>query len=143
MKHLSFLLVFIFGFLHNYAQDSIVVHKDPRLDILSTKQAAVNKLTARMTNGGMYKGYRLQISNTRSREQAFQAKADVLRQFPEHKAYVTFQSPYFKVRVGDFMDKADAEAARKMLSRYYPQGVYVVEDVVEYTPPAEEVDLPE
>ena len=143
MKHLSFLLVFVFSFLNHYGQDSITVHKDPRLDILSAKQAAVNKLTSKLTNGGMFRGYRLQIMNTRSREQAFQAKADVFSRFPEYKAYLTFQSPYFKVRVGDFMDKSDAEAARKTLSRYYPQGVYVVEDAVEYTPPADDADLSE
>jgi hypothetical protein len=138
MKKLSFLLLLLFSCLQHYAQDSIVVHKDPRLDILATKQAAVNKLTSKMTNSGMFRGYRLQVISTRSRDQAFQVKAELIRRFPEYKTYAIFQSPYFRIRIGNFMNKADAEELRKLLSRQYPQGVYVVEDVVEYTPPAEE-----
>jgi hypothetical protein len=138
MKRLFFLLLLLFSCLQHYAQDSIVVHKDPRLDILATKQAAVNKLTSKMTNSGMFRGYRIQVISTRSRDQAFQVKADLIQKFPEYKTYAIFQSPYFRIRVGNFIAKADAEEARKILSRHYPQGVYVVEDVVEYTPSEEE-----
>lgn len=141
MKPLSFLLALLCSGMQLFAQDSIVVHKDLRLDILTAKQAAVNKLTSKMTNSGMFRGYRLQVISTRSREQAFQVKAELIRRFPEHKTYATFQSPYFKIRIGNFIDKASAEELKKMMSPQYPQGVYVVEDVVEYTPPAEEEEL--
>ena len=94
-----------------------------------------------MTNSGMFRGYRLQVISTRSREQAFQVKAELIRRFPEHKTYAVFQSPYFKIRIGNFMDKSEAEDLKKIVARQYPQGVYIVEDVVEYTPPADEDEL--
>jgi hypothetical protein len=125
-------LTFYASFL--YAADTIVVHKDTRLDVLSTKQAAVNKLTSKMTSNGQYKGFRLQVLNSRSRDEAFKVKAQLLQLFPGQKSYVLFQSPYFKVRIGNFMEKAEALLFKNQLEKKYPQNAYVVEDIIEYTP---------
>ena len=122
------------------ATDTIIVHKDARLDVLTTKQAAVNKLTAKMTSNGQYKGYRLQVLNSRSRDEAFKAKSDLLQLFPDQKSYVLFQSPYFKVRIGNFYEKSEAISFKTQLSKKYPQSAYVVEDVIEYTPGEEDED---
>jgi len=54
--------------------------------------------------------------------------------FPSQQTYVVYQSPYFKVRVGNFLHKSDAESFKNILSRSYKQNAYVVEDVIEYTP---------
>lgn len=114
--------------------DTIIVHKDPRLDVLTEKQAAINKTTSSMTSTGMYKGYRLQVLNTRSRDEAFKLKADFLQWFPSQQTYVLYQSPYFKVRVGNFRQRSEAIAFKNQLARYYPQNAYIVEDLIEYTP---------
>jgi hypothetical protein len=119
------------------AQDSIVVKKDPRLDVLTAKQAAINKRTAMMTSNGQYKGFRVQVLSTRDRTKALNTKADLLARFPEEKTYTVFQSPYFKIRIGNFIKKEDADAFRKMLSKLFPEGAFVVPDVIEYTPPEE------
>lgn len=140
MKNLLFLVV-TFLFLQNAnAKDTVVVHKDPRLDVFSSKQAAVNKLTAKMTSNGQYRGYRVQLLNTRSREEAFKMKSDLMQFFPSQKAYVLYQSPYFKVRIGNFPDKNDASSFRNEVAKKIPQTAYVVEDVIDYTP--KEVDDP-
>lgn len=118
--------------------DSIIVRKDPRLDILTAKQAQINRRTSMMTSSGQYKGYRIQVISTSKRDLAFKIKAELLTRFPEYKSYTMFQSPYFKVRIGNFIKKADAEKLRKELNKYYPQGVYVVEDAIEYTPKEDE-----
>jgi SPOR domain len=116
-----------------FGQDSIVVKKDPRLDILSAKQAQINKRTSLVTSSGMIKGFRLQVVSTTNRDVALRSKADLLSRYPEHKAYLLFQSPYFKVRFGNFLKREDAEKMRKVLNKHYPQGVFVVEDGIEYT----------
>ena len=120
------------------AKDTVIVHKDSRLDIFTTKEAAVNKLTSQMTSNGQYRGYRLQVLNTRNRESAFTAKADLIRLFPLYKTYLLFQSPYFKVRIGNFLKKPDAVSFQKQLSRIYGQNAYIVADVIEYTPKEDE-----
>jgi hypothetical protein len=114
------------------ASDTILVKKDARLDLLTAKQAQINKRTAMLTSSGQYKGYRVQVISTNSRDQAFRIKTELLSRFPDQKTYTSYQSPLFKVRIGNFVKKEDAEQFRKMLNRFYPQGVYVVEDVIEY-----------
>ncbi len=60
-------------------------------------------------------GYRVQVfddNNPRTaRQQAQQRQAQVAAAFPQWRAYVTFNSPYWQVRVGDFRRRGEAEAA--------------------------------
>jgi len=86
-----------YSFLHTslFANDTIIVHKDYRLDILSTKQIAVNKIASRITGNGLYRGFRLQVLSTRSREEALSFKTSLLQKFPSQSTYLLFQSPYF------------------------------------------------
>lgn len=115
-------------------KDTIAIHRDPRLEVFTKKQIAINKTTSRMTSNGQYRGYRLQLLSTRSRNDAYQLKASLLQQFPEEKAYVLFQSPNFKVRLGNFMEKKDAMGFKKQMGKF-SQNAYVVEDAVEFTMP--------
>ncbi len=124
------------------AGDTIVVVRDVRLDVLTARQASINKRTAMMTSSGQYKGYRIQVISTSKRDQAFKVKAELLSRFPDQKSYTMYQSPYFKVRIGNFIKKADAEKLRKQLNQIYPQGVYVVEDAIDYTPKDDEEIIP-
>jgi len=58
--------------------------------------------------------------------------------FPDEKTYVLYQSPYFKVRIGNFVNRNDAENFKKELSLFIAQPAYVVEDLIEYIPSADE-----
>lgn len=133
MKHIVFPIVMLIASSHLLANDTIIVRKDARLDVLSDKQAEINKRTSMMTSSGLYKGYRIQVLSTTNRDQANKVKSDVLTKFTDQKAYLTYNSPYFKVRIGNFINREDAEKFRQQLIKLYPQGVYVVEDAVEYT----------
>ncbi len=119
------------------ANDTVIVIKDARLDILTAKQAQINKRTSMMTSGGQYKGFRIQVVSSTNRDNATLIKTDLMNKFPEHKTYILFQSPNFKVRIGNFIKRDEAEKLRKQLNKYFPQGVYVVEDAIEYFPKEE------
>lgn len=134
MKHLVITVFIFFIGKTGFAADTIIVHKDSRLDIFTEKQSEVNKRTSRMTSSGLYKGYRLQVLSTRHREDAFKLKTQLLRMFPSQQTYVVYQSPYFKVRIGNFLQRSEAENFKIMLSRSYKQNAYIVEDTIEYTP---------
>ncbi len=121
-----------------HATDTILVKKDARLDLLSAKQLQANQRSAMMTPNGLYKGYRIQVTSTPRRDDAFAKKTELLTRFPEQKVYVIFQAPSFKVRIGNFLKKEDAEKFKAQLNKIYPQGVYIVEDGIEYTPKEEE-----
>lgn len=121
------------------AHDTVIVVKDTRLDILSSKQMQINKRTAIMASGGQYRGFRVQVLSSSNRDNAQKIKTDLLNKFPDHKSYILYQSPNFKVRIGNFLKRDEAEKLRKQLNKYFPQGVYVVEDTIEYYPKMDEL----
>ena len=139
MKQIFF-LSFLFLSISTFAQDSlglkpmdsgsVIVHRDPRLDILIRKQAQINEETSRDTRRSA-KGFRLMIINTNKRDEALAAKAKIYTHFPELKAYLSYQSPYFKLKVGNFKERKDAEAYQTRLNIYFPKGVFIMNDIIE------------
>ena len=109
---------------------SIVIHKDPRLDMLVKKQAQINEVTTRDARRNIA-GYRLQVINTSDRNAAMSAKTKIYRLYPELKAYLLYQAPYFRLRVGNFRDKDEAEEYLKSLSKEFPNSVFLVRDTIE------------
>lgn len=112
---------------------SVVVHKDPRVDLLVKKQAQINDETTRESRRTA-KGFRLMIISTISRDEAIAAKTTVYTYFPELKAYLWHQSPYYKLKAGNFKDRKEAEDYQKRLNAYFPKGVFVMNDIVEVKP---------
>lgn len=115
------------------AADSVIVRKDARMDLLSIKHYQANQRNAMMLPNGLYKGYRIQLLSTSKRDDAFGLRTSLLAQFPDHKTYVVYQSPSFKVRMGNFLKKEEAEKLKAQLNKIFPNGVYIVEDSIEYT----------
>lgn len=109
---------------------SIVIHRDPRLDALVKKQAQINEVTTRDARRNIA-GYRLQVINTSDRNAAIAAKTKVYQLYPELKAYLLYQAPYFRLRVGNFKDKDEAEDYLKALSKEFPNNVFLVRDIIE------------
>jgi hypothetical protein len=113
--------------------NSVVVHKDPRIDMLVAMQAQINEETSRDARKTT-KGYRLMIISTNNRDEAISAKTKVYTYFPELKAYLWHQSPYYKVKAGNFTDRKEAEAYQKKLNVYFEKGVFIMNDIVEVKP---------
>ena len=110
--------------------NSVVIHKDPRLDSLVKRQAIINEVSSR-ENRKTDKGFRLMIISTNNREEAYAAKTKVYTFFPELKAYMWYQSPYFRLKAGNFKDRKDAESYQKRMNIYFPKGVFIMKDVIE------------
>ncbi len=109
---------------------NVTVHKDPRLDLLVTKQAEINEVTSRDARK-TGKGFRLMIISTNNRDEAIAAKTKVYTYFPELKPYLWHQSPYYKLKAGNFKDRKEAEAYQKKLNTYFPKGVFIMNDIIE------------
>ena len=138
------LFVFLIFTVHLYAQgnsgekttdntSSVIIHKDARLDLLMKKQAEINEITSREARRTSI-GYRLMIITTINRDEAISAKTKVYTHFPELKAYLWYQSPYYKLKAGDFKERKDAELYQKKLNSYFPKGVFILSDVIEVKP---------
>lgn len=136
MKQLLFILA-LFLFQQSFAQDSdtssVIVHKDPRVDALIKKQAAINS-AIKKTTGRTMKGYRLLIINTNSRDEAIAAKTKIYTHFPDQKAYLTYQSPFFKLKAGNFQTREDAKRYQDLMNTLFPKGVFIMNDTIEVKP---------
>jgi hypothetical protein len=108
----------------------VVVEKDPRIDQLVRKQIEINEVTTRESRR-FVQGYRIQVINSPDRGKVFAAKARVYEQFPDWKPYLLYQSPNYKLRVGNFKTQDEAQDALKQLSRLFPTGLYIIPDVIE------------
>lgn len=109
---------------------AIVVHVDPRVDMLIKKQIQINELTSRDARRSA-KGYRLLIISTNKQSEAIAAKTTIYTYFPELKAYLWHQSPYYKLKAGNFKERKDAEEYQQRLKAYFPKGVFIMNDVIE------------
>ncbi len=142
MKKISiFILAACFNLALKAQGDSmgvVTVHKDDRIDILGNKMAEYNKNLSIKPRSS--KGYRLMLLSTSDRNLAMQVRSKLLQQFPSQAVYMSFQSPYIKLRFGNFEDRGEAERYRKTIlsKKIVPGNVYIMADNIELKPKEEE-----
>ncbi len=80
-------------------------------------------------------GYRIQVfddNNVRTAKQEAQnRKNQIQSKFPYLNAYVSFNSPYWRVKVGDFTTRSEAEAIMAEIRQQFPsmaQSLRIVRD---------------
>jgi TFIIF-interacting CTD phosphatase-like protein len=133
----NFILLFLLISVNDLFAQGVTIHKDPRLDLLISKQVELNKVVYK-ENNRTGNGFRVLVINTNDRNKAMEVKSRLMSEFPEHKTYLVYQSPYFKIQVGNFRERKEAEALRKKIIQYYPTGVIVVPATVEFKAEKEE-----
>lgn len=77
-------------------------------------------------------GFRVQIytaSGNRSKILTERKKAEFDAAFPDMASYITYDEPYFKLRVGDFRNRMDAERFRRRISSEYIYAAVVVDRI--------------
>ena len=120
------MLLLMAGLSATAQQGSVEILRDPAIDGLVLKHIQVNQ-----SLGGI-QGYRIQIffdsgNNSKTRGQSVYETFSA--RFPEVSAYLTFKSPNYKVRVGDFRTRLDAVRFLQEILPDYP-GAYVVADQI-------------
>lgn len=109
----------------------VTINKDPRLDMLAKAQVDMAKMAGRFV-----KGYRLFVLKSDNRDYAMKVRAYLLQNFPEEKVIMTYQSPFIKMKFGDFVDMEAAEKCRKLILKdgVVTGGIYIVPDTIELKP---------
>lgn len=123
-------LFFVFNLGTNWAQSSdktstgnITITTDP------ATEAIINEIKL---NDMRTAGFRVQLtseSGNGAQQRANDVKNRYTSRHKEHNAYLVWDSPNFKVRVGDFKTKFEAAAYWKTIQYEFPNS-YVVEDKV-------------
>jgi hypothetical protein len=107
------------------AINGVIIHSDPRLAILEKKHHNVHRGVIRSG-----RGYRVQIYNGNDRTKATQIKIDFMRKFPGVRTYMTYVQPQFRVKVGDFRTRGDAQKLYEQVSVLYNPSMIVPDIIV-------------
>lgn len=117
----------------------VIVHKDPRIEQLVKKQIDYNEVATREARR-YSQGYRILVMSTNDRAKALNAKTKLYQEFPDLKSYLSYQAPFFKLKVGNFKEHKDAEDFLHEIEKVFPTGTYIVRDVIEVNPDKSEGD---
>ena len=109
---------------------TVTIHQDKRIEAL-----LVNKKSLTVS------GFRVQVFSSNiqrtAKNNAFGIEKQIQDVFPTEAVYVNYTSPFWKVRVGDFKTKAEAQAFRNQLIESLPalkSEIYVVPEQINVSP---------
>jgi hypothetical protein len=74
-------------------------------------------------------GYRIQITYTDVRSDAYRSKGQMYKDFPDIKSYVEYEEPSYKLRIGDFKTRLEATYFLQQVTPMYP-GAFIVKDKI-------------
>jgi UDP-2,3-diacylglucosamine pyrophosphatase LpxH len=83
-----------------------------------------------------FQGYRIQVyfgSGNDAKNQAQKLRSELKNSFPQFENYLIYDSPYFKVKIGDFRTKVEAFKLFKEIQNIYPSA-FIVEDLISFPP---------
>jgi hypothetical protein len=120
----------------------VTVDQDSRIEHMLDKKILIKVVTTKTHTGSTPKikqdvhgrinmyGYRVQVYSGTDRAMAYTIKAQLYQRYPDQRPYVMSQVPFFKVRMGNFVDKKEADRYKKILGPSYA-GAIVVGDTIE------------
>ena len=129
MKHkfIQLLLgIFIFQFsasAQENTQGKIEIIQDPEIESLMSKHIEINEANETID------GFRIQIHFGGEREKAKNVKTKFLQQFADIPAYELYQQPNFKIRVGDYRTRLEAQKAMIQITPYFASAFIVADEI--------------
>lgn len=103
---------------------SVIIYQDARIDSLLSLNIEYNKAFPFIS------GYKIQIYmelGNNALDKANQIKQEFEENFPGVMAYVTFREPYYRVRVGDYRTRLEANQLLETIKRTYPDA-WIIQD---------------
>jgi len=127
MKFKSFLFtisLFFFGSI--IIAQNVDVYQNPLVDSLLKLHKEINQ------KDSLVSGYRIQIffeSGNYSKDLAMQTAEEFIKSFPNTRYYLSFNEPYYRIRVGDFRTIIEAQGFLAKLISKYPSAFEVKDKV--------------
>lgn len=90
----------------------------------ASESAAATESTDAVSGTTKVAGYRVQVfsdNNARTAKNEARSKAQAIsEEFSDFRTYVVYQSPYWRLKVGDFTTATEAENAADMIKKKFP-----------------------
>jgi len=118
------ILILIFFSLETLGQDKLINYQyDKKIDSLHLKFKKIN-----LSQSGI-QAYRLQIAFASTKNEINIMKLNFMKKFPNIPIYLSYSAPYYKLRVGNFRTKFEAEKSKSKMIKNYP-GSYIVSEYI-------------
>lgn len=108
-------------------EGEINIHADERLDALMEKYATLSE----EKKIPIY-GFRVQLassSGNNAKNTVNEVKRKFLMNYPNSPAYLVWEAPNYKIRVGDFRTKLEAEKFMRQISSLFPYAFLVRDEI--------------
>ena len=133
MRSWYFIILFLGStlFLRAQEQGKITINQDARIDSLLVLHKKMNEKNPHI------EGWRINIffeSGNYSKKMAIDTKAKFVQSYTDIPCYVVFEEPYYKVLVGDYRTRMEAEKLLKDIVSEYPNA-FVVEAEINFPVP--------
>jgi hypothetical protein len=78
-------------------------------------------------------GFRLMIIKSNDQNLVYKTRSELLRHFPEHKPYMSFQMPNTILKLGNFIERGQADKVRKRIAamKLVNGNIYIVPETIE------------
>lgn len=103
----------------------VTLHQDARIDKIS--EFVRNGEST--VEGVKIDGFRIVVFFDQDKAVVQQQKANFLSRYSGHKAYIDYLAPNYRVRVGNFRTRLEAEALKADLIQYFPTAVVVKDKI--------------
>ncbi|MCK9421660.1 MAG: SPOR domain-containing protein [Bacteroidales bacterium] len=132
LKYSTIALIILVQYTETRAQNTDTlglmgnIIQDPRAEILIMKHIRINQSLNSID------GFRIQLfsdSGNNSKTNAQAVYDEFILKYPKIGAYLTFKSPNYKVRIGDFRTRLDAQRFLNELTLDYPNAFIVAEPI--------------
>ncbi|HQS04650.1 MAG TPA: SPOR domain-containing protein [Daejeonella sp.] len=115
---IGFILVMCFQQLAAQENGKVLVTKDPQIDSLIARRLELNR--AGLTgNNVTLSGFRVQIFSGLDRQIAYSELAKFKARYPAISTYISYTQPNYRLSVGDFRTRLEAEKLMNELKKYY------------------------
>lgn len=96
----------------------VVVLKDPQIDSLIARRLELSRGVS-IGKSVSVSGFRVQIFSGLDRQQANSEQSNFKSRYPNITSYISYTQPYYRLRVGDFRTRLEAEKFMNELKKYY------------------------
>jgi len=132
MKKLLFLSI-LFPFLLGAQTDTTLSESG---DITSINEEGIDALVSKyeniLKNKNGVEGWRVQLMFKAKHKEIKQLKIDFIKLYPEIPAYLEYNAPYYRVRVGNCRTKLEAIKIKHQISKNFP-GAYPVPEIINFS----------
>ncbi len=106
--------------------EKVTLSSTERLDELMEKDLRISEANP------LISGFRIQIfygSGPGSKNEARTIQSEYVKDYPEIPSYLVFQTPNFKIRVGDFRTRLEAEQHLRLIEEEFPNAFIVKDNI--------------